>query len=210
MTDIFSGLFSHPVSTKKFAIAEGERYEIVVDFANYKGKNITMRNDRGVAGNLDYMATDRVMRFVVGDTETNCDNNGPVPSDLRSIPPPPQTDVTKSFTFSRIGDEWLIDGVGWADIEHRILTRPKLGEDEIWELRHGGGNASHPIHIHLVDFQVLSRMGGRNEVLPYEAAGMKDVIWIAPGEVVRVVARYAPWPGVYMFHCHNLVHEDHK
>jgi bilirubin oxidase len=169
-----------------------------------------MKNDRGVAGNLDYMATDRVIRFVVGDVETNCDNNGPVPSDLRYIPPPPQTDVTKSFTFSRIGDEWLIDGVGWADIEHRILTRPKLGEDEIWELIHGGGNASHPIHIHLVDFQVLSRTGGRNEVLPYEAAGMKDVIWIAPGETLKVVARYAPWPGVYMFHCHNLVHEDHE
>jgi FtsP/CotA-like multicopper oxidase with cupredoxin domain len=133
-----------------------------------------------------------------------------VPSDLRYIPPPPQTNVTKNFTFSRIDGEWLINGVGWEDIENRILTRPVLGKDEIWELRHGGGNASHPVHIHLVDFQVLSRTGGRNDVMPYEAAGEKDVVWIAPGESVRVVARYAPWEGVYMFHCHNLIHEDHE
>ncbi|KAI4710168.1 hypothetical protein J4E89_005400 [Alternaria sp. Ai002NY15] len=203
------GLFSHPVNTSSFAISEGERYEIVVDFADFQGKNITMLNERGMVGNLDFAATDRVMRFVVGDTVTDCTNNDPIPSDLRYIPPPPETNVTKSFKFSRIDGEWLVNGVGWEDIENRILTRPVLGEDEIWELRHGGGNASHPVHIHLVDFQVLSRTGNRNEVMPYEAAGTKDVVWIAPGEVVRVVARYAPWAGVYMFHCHNLVHEDH-
>ncbi|KAK1913807.1 hypothetical protein P3342_007052 [Pyrenophora teres f. teres] len=203
------GLFSHPVNTNHFAIANGERYEIIVDFASYAGKNITMLNERGMVGNLDYAATDRVMRFVVGNQTTNCTNNGQIPENLRYIPPAPETNVTKNFTFSRIDGDWVINGVGWADIENRILTRPTLGEDEIWELRHGGGNASHPVHIHLVDFQVLSREGGRNMVLPYEAAGMKDVIWIAPGEVVRVVARYAPWKGVYMFHCHNLIHEDH-
>jgi FtsP/CotA-like multicopper oxidase with cupredoxin domain len=169
-----------------------------------------MRNERGILGNIDYAATDRVMRFVVGDTVTDCTNNDPIPSKLRYIPPPPQTNITKSFRFSRIDGEWLVNGVGWQDIENRILTRPVLGQDEIWELRHGGGNATHPVHIHLVDFQVLSRTGNRDEVMPYEAAGRKDVVWIAPGEVVRVVARYAPWAGVYMFHCHNLVHEDHE
>ncbi|KNG45471.1 bilirubin oxidase [Stemphylium lycopersici] len=203
------GLFNHPVRTSEFAIAEGERYEIVVDFSNYNGKNITMFNDRGMAGNLDYAATDRIMRFVVLDPLIDLDDDRPLPKDLNNIPPPPEAEITKNFTFSRIKGEWVINGVGWADIENRILTRPILGQDEIWELRHGGGNASHPVHIHLVDFQILSRTGGRNTVMPYEAAGMKDVVWIAPGEVVRVVARYAPWKGVYMFHCHNLVHEDH-
>lgn len=174
----------------------GERYEIVVDFSGYEGQNITVHNARGVPGNLDYSATDLVTRFVVGETVTDDTNNGEVPSSLRYIPPAPDVSVTKNFTFTRIGDEWLINGVGWADVEHRILTRPILGTDEIWELRHGGGNATHPVHIHLVDFQVLSRVGGRNAVMPYEAAGMKDVVWVSPGEVVRVVARYAPWKGV--------------
>lgn len=38
---------------------------------------------------------------------------------------------------------------------------------------------------------------------------MKDVVLLGTSETVRVIARYAPWDGVYMFHCHNLVHEDH-
>ncbi|KAH7385947.1 bilirubin oxidase [Pyrenochaeta sp. MPI-SDFR-AT-0127] len=203
------GLFSRSIITNQLAFSMGERYEIIVDFAGYEGRNITVLNAQGTGSNVDYAATDRVMRFVVGNAATDCTNNDDVPSSLRYMPPPPETTITKTFTFSRVGDEWLVNGVGFADVEHRILTRPTLGADEIWELRHGGGNASHPVHIHLVDFQVLSRNGGRNSVLPYEAAGMKDVVWLAPGETVRVVARYAPWKGVYMFHCHNLVHEDH-
>lgn len=174
----------------------GERYELIVDFSGFASQNITMRNANGIVGNIDYAATDRVLRFVVGKVEGDAVPDKPTPSNLRYIPPPPQTSVTKNFTFSRINEEWVINGVGWADIEHRILTRPTLGADEIWELRHGGGNATHPIHIHLVDFQVLSRTGGRNAVRPYEAAGMKDVVWIAPSETVQVVARYAPWKGV--------------
>ncbi|KAF2851790.1 Cupredoxin [Plenodomus tracheiphilus IPT5] len=202
-----AGLFSHPIETTHLGFSMGERYELIVDFAGFEGQTITMRNAHGVLGNIDYAATDRVMRFVIGETVTSPD--APIPSELRYIPPPPQTSVSKNFTFSRTGDEWQINGVGWADVAHRILTRPTLGADEIWELRHGGGNATHPVHIHLVDFQVLSRTGGRNAVSAYEAAGMKDVVWMAPNETVRVVARYAPWKGVYMFHCHNLVHEDH-
>lgn len=176
----------------------GERYEVIVDFSPLAGQNVTMRNARNVPGNIDFALTDIVMRFVVGNTVKDNTNNGPVPQNLRHIPPPPKTPITKSFSFARIDESWVINGVGWVDVEHRILTRPKLGADEIWELRNVNVNGTgiHPVHIHLVDFQVLSRTGGRNAVAPYEAAGMKDVVWLGPGETVRVVARYAPWPGV--------------
>ena len=60
----------------------------------------------------------------------------------------------------------------------------------------------------LIDFQIVSRSGDR-PVLPYEKEGLKDVVWLGRGETVRVLAKYAPWDGVYMFHCHNLIHEDH-
>ncbi|KAF2740193.1 Cupredoxin [Polyplosphaeria fusca] len=204
-----SGLLSHPVRTDGLAFSMGERYEIVIDFAGYEGQNITVHNVRGMGENIDYAATDFCMRFVVGYTVVDDSNNGDVPQELRYIPPPPDQSPSKEFAFTRTDDgEWVINGVGWSDIENRILTRPERGDDEIWTLTNGGGNGTHPVHIHLVDFQVLSRTGGRNEVLPYESAGEKDVVWLAGGETVQVVARYAPWPGVYMFHCHNLVHED--
>jgi len=61
----------------------------------------------------------------------------------------------------------------------------------------------------LIDFQVTSRTGGRGVVEPYEALGLKDVVYLGTGEEVELTAFYKPWSGVYMFHCHNLVHEDH-
>lgn len=58
--------------------------------------------------------------------------------------------------------------------------------------------------------QVVSRTGsGRNGVTPYEAAALKDVVYLGTNEQVDVIANFAPWSGLYMFHCHNLVHEDH-
>jgi hypothetical protein len=58
---------------------------------------------------------------------------------------------------------------------------------------------SHPIHIHLVDFQVVRRSGsGRDYVEPYEAAALKDVVYLGRNEEVEVIANFAPWAGVYM------------
>jgi bilirubin oxidase len=67
-------------------------------------------------------------------------------------------------------------------------------------------------------FKVVRRIGGRSQaqigrvgnIFPYEAAGLKDVVWLGPGETVTVEAYYAPWDGIYMFHCHNMIHEDHE
>lgn len=175
----------------------GERYEIVFDFSGHAGKKIILKNSRGMGENVDYAATDMVMQFNVGNSVSDSSNNGDIPSSLRYIPPAPKSDVVKDFTFGRSEDgTWLINGVGFSDVEHRILTRPPRGDDEIWTLHNGNGGGTHPVHIHLVDFQVLSRTGGRNTVLPYESAGMKDVVWLAGGETVQVVARYAPWDGV--------------
>ena len=75
------------------------------------------------------------------------------------------------------------------------------GSVELWELQYAGGPGVHPIHIHLVDFQVISRTGGSRGVEPYETAGLKDVILLEPGETVQTLAMYGPWNGMYMFHC---------
>ncbi|KAJ4305895.1 hypothetical protein N0V90_001428 [Kalmusia sp. IMI 367209] len=205
-----SGLFAAPVETNDVAISMGERYELVIDFSSYKNQNITLLNGRGLGENVDYPATDKVMRFVVGGRVNDGSNNGDVPRNLRNDEPvAADTSVAKDFIFSRSeSGHWVINGVGFADIENRILTRPERGTDEIWLLHNGAGGATHPVHIHLVDFKVLSRSGGRGQVADYESAGWKDVVWLAAGETVQVVARYAPWDGVYMFHCHNMVHED--
>ncbi|KAK5132087.1 hypothetical protein LTR08_000337 [Meristemomyces frigidus] len=206
-----SGLFGGPVSTSDVTISMGERYEVVIDFADYAGKNITLGNNMQNGQVTEYDNTDQVMMFVVGNDVSDSSNNGAVPSTLNgNIQWPAQrTTVDHTFNFQMGGDSmWTINGVSFNDVANRILARPPQGTVELWEIHHTGGPAVHNVHLHLVNLQVISRTGGSRGVLPYEAAGLKDVVLIEPGETVQVLAYYGPWNGVYMFHCHNLIHED--
>ncbi|KAI0401029.1 Cupredoxin [Xylaria palmicola] len=205
-----SGLLEVPVSTNTLFIAVAERYEIVIDFAQFAGQQLELRNLPDVGGfgvDDDFDNTDKVLRFNVASTPVN--DPSTVPAQLRNVPFPPETTgIDHHFQFHRQNGQWLINGVGFEDVAHRVLANVPRGTVEIWELENGSGGWTHPIHVHLVDFRVIARTGGDRGVQPYEAHGLKDVVWLAKGETVRVEAHYEPWTGLYMFHCHNLIHED--
>jgi FtsP/CotA-like multicopper oxidase with cupredoxin domain len=171
-----------------------ERYEVVFDFSSFAGKSIDLRNLDDVGGfgtDDDYDNTNKVMRFVVASTLSQPDTSQ-VPSTLRTVPfPPAHSTVDHHFRFHRTNGEWRINGVGFADVQNRLLANVPVGTVEIWELENSSGGWTHPIHIHLVDFKVISRSGDRT-VQPYEAQGLKDVVWLAKGETVRVQAHYVP------------------
>lgn len=187
-----------------------ERWEVIFDFAQFSGKNVTLKNGRDVQHDEDYAATDKVMQFVVGKDVKDTKNNGNLPPTLRNVPfPPMKSGVDRSFKFGRTNGQWTVNGVTFADVKNRILAKPQRGAIEVWELENSSGGWSHPVHIHLVDFQILSRTGGKRPVLAYEKEALKDVVLLGENEKVTVIARYAPYDGVYMFHCHNLIHEDH-
>lgn len=211
-----AGLLGAPQKVKDMYISMAERYEVVVDFSKWKGENVTMRNTKGFAADDDYLHTDKIMRFIVSDPGSGSGGGGgsggnSLPTQLRTIPYPKHKDgIDHSYKFERSGGAWKINGVSFSDVNNRVLAKPKRGRVEVWELINSSGGWSHPIHIHLVDFKVVSRSGGRGTVMQYEAAGLKDVVWLGPNERVVAEAHYAPWDGVYMFHCHNLIHEDHE
>jgi FtsP/CotA-like multicopper oxidase with cupredoxin domain len=207
-----SGLTSHPVYTKSLLIAAGERYELVVDFTPFTNRNLTIMNERGYQSKYDYPATDKIMRFVVGHAVTSATGNGPIPAKLATIHrPDPPASIDHSFIFEKKDKIFLINGVGFANVTNRILARPKRGRPERWRLISKNtkeDTSTHPMHIHQIEFQVVSRKGGGGVVEPYESAGLKDVVHVGENEEVELVANYQPWAGVYLFHCHNLFHED--
>lgn len=170
-----------------------ERYEVVFDFTNYAGQAIELRNlakAGGIGVDDDYENTDKVMRFIVGSDPVV--DTSVVPATLREVPFPPEKEgIDHHFRFHRSNGQWLINDVGFADVEHRVLANVPRGTVEIWELENRSDGWSHPIHVHLVDFKVLSRTGNRG-VMPYEAEGLKDVVWLGRGETVVVEAHYAP------------------
>ena len=85
----------------------------------------------------------------------------------------------------------------------RIDERVPLGDTEIWEVT--GEMMSHPFHIHGVQFDVLSRNGGKPLT---RDAGIRDTVLVQ--ESVELLVRFAQ-PAAktpFMYHCHILEHED--
>ncbi len=73
----------------------------------------------------------------------------------------------------------------------------------------------HPMHIHNVQFQVLSRTGTGTTSTSYATvnqglvdSGWKDTVLVWPGERVKVAMNFGKYAGMYMYHCHILEHED--
>lgn len=115
---------------------------------------------------------------------------------------------------------------GRTFVMHEVANDEKvrLGDLEIWEFYNsegggmgmmGGGGHPHPMHIHNVQFQVLERQIDAQNRQDYEAIsagfvdeGWKDTVLVWPGERVRVLVRFENYAGLYLYHCHNLEHED--
>lgn len=144
------------------------------------------------------------MRFVVGDSVKD-DSSNECPSSLSSDIkwPEKSNTVDRVFNFDHGGsdsdssdDIWTINGADFNDVNNRLLARLPQGSTEVWELNYRSGPGLHPVHVHLVDLQIISRTGGSRGVEPYESAGLKDVILLEPGESVQVLATYGPWNGM--------------
>lgn len=91
--------------------------------------------------------------------------------------------------------------------KNRIDETVAANATEIWEFDNSQGDEPHPIHIHGVHFQVLERTGGRGQLMVSES-GWKDTVLLLPQEKVKVIIPFASLTGVFVFHCHNLEHED--
>ena len=98
---------------------------------------------------------------------------------------------------------WMINGNGWD--ANRIDANPQPGDVGIWTFRNQSSNAFHPVHLHLIKSQILDRNG--QAPFPYER-GNKDVFYLGENETIRLIGRFRP-SGKFMYHCHNMVHEDH-
>ena len=93
-------------------------------------------------------------------------------------------------------------------------AHPNVGAIEEWKMLNLTEDA-HPIHIHLVQFEVVGRqaIGGGPSIVPggKEAweTGHKDTVIAYPGEITTVKAKFDV-PGFFVWHCHIVEHEDNE
>lgn len=230
-----SGLLGAPVQVASFRHGMAERYEVVIDFSQFRDDTLLTLRNRSAKNNIDYDTTEYAMRFRVRGDAASAENNA-LPGERGEVTLHECMTWTQSglqergvkerrFELIRKNGRWTINGKTWEDVIDSgytlCLAEPELGAIEVWELRNASGGWFHPVHIHLVDFQILSRTdttyGTPLPIHPYER-GAKDTVYVGENEAVRVAMRFSGpaagdgWPvpeGRYMMHCHNLVHEDH-
>jgi len=189
------GLLAQPLTHHTIRISPAERFDVIVDFSQLPlGSKVTLVNQAadGPAG--------RIMRFDVTRGERD---ESRIPETLSSFAAarPEDAVITRvfDFSYSRADHGWRINGKPYDP--ERMDARPKLNTTEIWRLQ---TDFNHPLHLHLVHFQVLGHSGRPG---PFDA-GWKDTIDLGPGQTANILARFAGHRGRYVFHCHNLEHED--
>ena len=223
------GLMPKTQSVVEYRHAGAERYEFLVDFRSYAPGTLIDLQNLSNPNNINYLHTNKVMRFeVTGETAVRFGSRTitSIPTLLTGSEAMSLTTAqATNRTYLRLGrddvtNQFQINSKSWHDVidsEHRdVLTTVKPDEVGLWTIENKtGGGWFHPLHIHLVDFKIVSRNGRAAHA--YEA-GPKDVVYVGEDEVVQVLMKFSLQKGGgnsrnaggrYMVHCHNLPHEDH-
>jgi len=188
------GYISQRTLRSNIYMGPGERYDILVDFRSFAvGTKLYLRNTFNQAPNLpDVME----FRIVSGTTPSFS-----IPDSLVQYTFPSSPTVTRSMTLQPPGNRgfWTIGGQGYDPSIANVQVRQ--GTTERWTFR-AMGMQPHPMHLHLVQFHIDGVASGSLE------DGWKDIV-VIPGRGTRsITAHFDDEPGIYMFHCHNLEHED--
>ncbi|HYA22840.1 MAG TPA: multicopper oxidase [Terriglobales bacterium] len=212
------GFLPAPLMLKQLTLAPAERADLVVDFADHAGEQFVLTND-GFSPVMQF----RVARRKSADPSS-------LPSSLRPVPKIAESEAVKTRTLmlAEIDDlkgdpaTMLLNNAHWKE---PITENPALNSVEIWNLMNVTDD-SHPIHLHLVRFQILDRRrfdafayqneGGtltyRGAPIPPEPneAGWKDTVRADPAMVTRIIIPFQGYAGRYVWHCHILEHEDNE
>ena len=234
------GLLPAPVHLHYLLIAPGERFDVVVDFSGFEGKCFSMVNDAPAPYTMGgQVEAPDVMLFKVTKPLVGKDTSS-LPDVLVPFEPldPEKAERERILWISekeRASDGYVEIGLlGNARWHEPITEDPKAGTTEIWTFANATGDV-HPMHVHLVRFQVLNRqafdvqayrqtgklvfMGRPIPPETNERPAMKDTIKTYPGYVTRVIQRFdlpagtVLTPGqelLYVWHCHILEHEDNE
>jgi spore coat protein A len=164
------GLFDKPVTVKQLLLLPAERADVIVDFSGFAGKTLVLGNDplpADVSSPAPRLST--VMQIRVG---TKVTSRGPsrIPTTLPgSMPALAAPSVVRNITLEEVEDpvsgEPLYGSINGRkfDDSRGVQERPRIGTTEEWQIVNTTAD-THPIHLHLVQFQIVDRR-------PFDVAG---------------------------------------
>jgi spore coat protein A, manganese oxidase len=210
------GLLAAPLTQRRVLLAPAERTDFLVDFSPFAGQNLLLISDSLQIMEIRVAASERSVSFAP-------------PQTLRPVPRTPETQAikTRRLTLNEKMDMvqqsmgMTLNNTPW----HAPITeKPVLDTTEIWEIVNLTED-THPIHLHLVRFQVLDRRplddflymdkgelrftGPVRPPAP-EELGWKDTVRAESGMLTRIIVKFEGYTGRYVWHCHILEHEDNE
>ncbi|WP_188794107.1 multicopper oxidase family protein [Dyella nitratireducens] len=210
------GLLPAPLERARIELYPAERADVVIDFAGFAGKSVQLRHE-----------SQGIVEFRVRAQSSR--DMSALPATLRPVTriDPAAAARERILTLNEIDDangnamQMLLDGKRWSD---PITENPRQNSIETWSFVNLTGDA-HPIHVHLVRFQVIDRrpfdlfawnahrkLEFTGPAVPPEPQelGWKDTVRADSGMVTRIAMRFDGEPGRYVWHCHFLEHEDNE
>jgi FtsP/CotA-like multicopper oxidase with cupredoxin domain len=228
------GLHAKPSNVGEVFLAPGQRIDMLVDLSKQAPGEIVLRSlpydpmenePPGEHGpvfhhELGIPMGQQVDILTLRVSESAADPPA-VPATLASLRKVDTSNAqTRSFRLHTDGQRWFINGYNYHDDMQAIAVDVPHNAVEIWEISNDMASMPHPMHLHGFQFQVLTRANspeqvrrlaqGANGLTPQDS-GWNDTVLVWPGETVRIAFDFAHdfrGPQRYMFHCHNLEHED--
>ncbi len=217
------GLLEQPLSRDYITLAPAQRVELWVDFGMW---------DRGDTINLISLteAGDAVDFPIISAVINNSDRL------VTSLPDQLTThetlDASQAVNANNprvfemqmgMGMRWMFNGRVFEMTDVARNEKVRLDDIEIWEFYNPGRSGMgmpgmiqpHPIHIHGLQFKILDRQVDSSNEVSYTNLkdgfvdeGWHDTVLVMPGERVRLLMQFKDFTGLYLYHCHNLEHED--
>jgi FtsP/CotA-like multicopper oxidase with cupredoxin domain len=221
------GLLEKPLSRDYITLAPAQRIDLWVDFGAWDpGSVINLVN-------LSDTAQDAEEEFIIFSARIK-DTERVITSLPESFPQHQKLDASQAVnpnsprTFELqmgMGMRWTINGRVFDMTDVASDEEVQLGDTEIWEFSNqgtgmggmgmGGMLQPHPMHIHALQFKILDRQVDPRNQDTYNGLkdgfvdeGWHDTVLVMPGERVRLLMQFTDFSGLYLYHCHNLEHED--
>lgn len=199
------GMLNAPVRLARLLIAPGERADVLIDFsASRPGDRIVLQNDAPAPFPVGGVgpAIPEIMQFIVNAVPSV---PRPIPNRLRvnnpliapiAVPPVRQRYLTLVEILGPAGPlVVLLNYVYWGEpaIDPALMERPAVDTVEQWNIINLTAD-SHPIHLHLVQFQILNRqkLNTNRYIRAYNATGPRTVLVSMPAGGPTVPAAYPP------------------
>lgn len=221
------GLLEKPIEKNYITLAPAQRIEVWVDFSGRAvGEQVRLVNlpsaapDGGTVFPIMAVKIDRVENVSIA-----------LPEHLSTIAWRDEKDAVnrrspRDFIIAMgMGMSWTINGRTFEMTATAKDEVVKLDDLEIWQFTNqasggmgmmgSGMTLPHPIHLHGLQYQIIDRQidaAGRSawDTLSdgFVDDGWHDTVLVMPGERVKILLKFEDFTGLYLYHCHNLEHED--